>query len=53
MTVLCEPRLAGFVEVVARPVVDDEENLTTAISSNQLLEKAEKGCSAEYFREPI
>src|SRR5688500_1095022 len=42
VTAPCEPLLAGGVEVVAGPVVDDEEDLA-ATAGDEMLEKLEEG----------
>jgi hypothetical protein len=51
--ILMQPTLSVLVEAVARPVVDDEEHLATAIVGDELLEEREEGSAVENFLESI
>src|SRR5882672_10083068 len=47
MAVFGEPRLTFGRQLVARAVVDDEEDLSARAAAGQLLEKVEEGASVE------
>ena len=51
-TVVSEPGLAVDVEVVARAVVDDEEELAT-MARHQLAQEREEGPAVEHIGEPV
>jgi len=50
---LSEPTLPLLVQVVARPVVDDQEDLAASSSTHDLLEEDEERAGVEHGRELV
>ena len=49
---VADPRTLLFVEVVAWPVVDDEEHFSASISDDELFEESEEGAAPPETNEP-
>ena len=53
VSVLSQPLLPGFVEVVAGAAVDDEEHLPRRVLDDELQQEVVKGMAVEDFRKPV